>query len=269
MPPKITAPQLLALLVTRHNQDVFVPECICSTAGPNESNGLQRLDAWAIKKSWSPPCAAGYEIKVERNDFLSDDKWLGYLPYCNEFSFVAPPGIIKADEVPPEAGLVICSANATRLYTKKKAPYRNVEIPPAVFRYILFRRVRICSSGDDMQDNATFWQRWLAGKRELKGLGHRVSRTLQDRISKEIVKRDIKQQRLVREVEHLKDARTMLTNLGFDANQIPDEWQIERRLDKLKEAVPRDLIRAVREGEKALQTLGKIFQDIEDNRLPN
>ena len=53
------------------------------------------------------------------------DKWRGYLPYCNQFYFVTPPGLVDPGEVGSDAGLIVCSKNATRLYTKRKAPTRD------------------------------------------------------------------------------------------------------------------------------------------------
>lgn len=48
----------------------------------------------------------GYEIKVNRNDFLQDKKWQEYLKFCTWFSFVAPEGVIKKEELPDKIGLV-------------------------------------------------------------------------------------------------------------------------------------------------------------------
>ena len=71
------ASDLLALLAKKHSADVFVPEC--KTGGTWAGTHL-RLDAWAMRRSWTHPTVWGYEIKVSRSDFLSDDKWVGYLP---------------------------------------------------------------------------------------------------------------------------------------------------------------------------------------------
>ena len=49
---------------------------------------------------------SGYEIKVSREDYLSDKKWQKYLPYCSWFYFIAPEGIIKKEELPEGIGLI-------------------------------------------------------------------------------------------------------------------------------------------------------------------
>ena len=48
----------------------------------------------------------GFEFKVNRNDFLQDKKWEKYLKYCNTFTFVCPPQVIKKGELPKGVGLV-------------------------------------------------------------------------------------------------------------------------------------------------------------------
>lgn len=143
-PSTITAPDLVRLLARRHTQDVFVHEC---KNGPSQGvAGMQRLDGWAMKKSWLNPLAIGYEVKVSRSDFTGDRKWPGYLEYCNEFYFVTPLGLIEASEVPEPAGLIVCSRNCKRLFIKKKAPYRDLEVPASLLKYILFARVAVCDS---------------------------------------------------------------------------------------------------------------------------
>lgn len=47
----------------------------------------------------------GFEVKSSRSDFSSDKKWPSYLPFCNRFSFVTLPGVIKPTELPDEIGL--------------------------------------------------------------------------------------------------------------------------------------------------------------------
>lgn len=39
------------------------------------------------------------EYKVDRGDFLGDEKHLGYMGYCNTFSFVTPLGLATVDEL--------------------------------------------------------------------------------------------------------------------------------------------------------------------------
>jgi hypothetical protein len=53
-----------------------------------------------------------YEIKSSRGDFLADDKWERYLPYCTHFAFVAPAGAIFRFELDRAVGLIEYGAPA-------------------------------------------------------------------------------------------------------------------------------------------------------------
>ncbi len=172
----ITAGQLLKALQEKHTADVFVAEC---KNGPTQTAHHLRMDAWVMNKSWLHPRSIGYEIKVSRQDFLNDKKWPAYLPYCNEFYFVSPPGIIDPKELPAEAGLMVAFAEGSKVMTKKRAAWRDVQIPENLYRYIL-----MCRTAVRIEDNCEYWRDWLAQKAESRDLGYQVSRTIRDHVHK-------------------------------------------------------------------------------------
>ena len=115
---RFRAADIAQLLAAKHADDVFVTEC---KDGPSTSGHI-KLDAWAMRRSWAHPSFIGYEIKVSRSDFVGDTKWPQYLGVCNEFYFVCPAGIIRSEELSPEAGLLQIVSTGTRLLTKKRLP---------------------------------------------------------------------------------------------------------------------------------------------------
>jgi len=159
------------LLRTRHvnNEDVFIEECkVGASGGMGMDNHCYRLDAWAMKKSWTNPTTWGYEIKVSRGDFLNDNKWQNYLPYCSDFYFVCPNGLIDKSELPQEVGLI--AVHGERLYTKKKAVRRNIVIPEGLYRYILMNRVAVTREYRNYKD-LNYWQDMLEQAQGKKQLG--------------------------------------------------------------------------------------------------
>ena len=80
--PKVNAHDLYRLLADRHAEDVFVGEC---KTGSTWMQQVRIMDAWAMKRSWANPRIWAYEIKVSRSDFMQDEKWTDYLPYCNTY----------------------------------------------------------------------------------------------------------------------------------------------------------------------------------------
>ncbi len=135
---KLSAYDIKQLLANKHYEDVFVPECKTTRYGV-----YTILDAWVMLKSWTHFSTIGYEIKVNRSDFLNDSKWASYLPYCHEFYFVCPSGLISPEELGNQVGLLWASKNGTMLYNKKKAPRRDVEIPYSIYQYVLACRAKV------------------------------------------------------------------------------------------------------------------------------
>ena len=142
MPDKVTASKILKCLEIKHTQkpnphpgyrehpglqDAFYAEVKTGRTQP----GHLRLDAIAIKRSWTRPCITGYEIKISRSDFLRDKKWRNYQKYCHEFYFVCPvsrPGIITLNELPGDVGLIYYSPEHDTLFTKRRAMYRELNM---------------------------------------------------------------------------------------------------------------------------------------------
>jgi len=119
----MNAKDIIKLLAQKHARDLFVSECKNGSTWFTE--GGLRLDAWVMKRSWASPLTIGYEVKVSRQDFLSDSKWHGYLDYCNEFYFVCPPELIQPNELPPKRVLYWTSKNEMSYQEESSLPERH------------------------------------------------------------------------------------------------------------------------------------------------
>lgn len=139
-----SAEQLLGLLRAKHEKDVFVTECKTGPSWATARPTASRLDAWALKRSWTPVETIGYEIKVDRRDFQADKKWGEYLRYCHKFFFVSPAGLVQPAEIPAGVGL-LWTAGEHRLVTKVPAARREPEAAAAaeLMVYVLMSRVRV------------------------------------------------------------------------------------------------------------------------------
>jgi len=230
----VTAQQIVKLLAQKHTGDVFVPEC---KDGPTVYGSHRRLDAWAMKRSWAKPMVCGYEIKVSRSDFLQDEKWQDYLGLCTHFSFVSPTGVIRLDETPKDAGLLWVSKTGGRLFTKKKAPRREICVPSDLYRYILMCRARIHDEHREPQDQAEYWRDWLALKAEKRDLGYRVSLAIREHVTAV----EIENMRLRKENANAREVRAILERMGIDASHVPSAYTIEHRLSELQRLIPKDM----------------------------
>lgn len=249
--------KILNLLLQKHSKDLCVPEC--KTGSSWLMPTFQKLDLWVMKKSWTKPWTTGYEIKVSRSDFLKDSKWPGYLAYCSDFYLVAPPGIIQPQELPADVGLLITSKNVTRLYTKRKAVHRDVEIPESIFRYVLMWRTKVIRDqeiyGSSGLSAKGYWQAWLAEKDERKELGHNVSRKIGQLVKERIDKVKSENSRLRDENKNLTRVKDTLKALGLDTGYIPlysMEDRIKARVREIETGIPEGLLNYLN---KTIETL--------------
>ena len=231
-----TSKTLIKLIANKHSGDLFIPEC---KTGASQRKGCLRMDAWAMKNSWANPMYTAYEVKVSRSDFINDTKWPGYLKYCNKLYFVTPPSIIEKDEVPPDVGLMICSKNAKMLYTKKKAPYRDVDIPIDLLKYIMMWRMVI---GEPYRERNSFeyWKNWLSQKEEKRQIGYMCSTALSKKYTENVDRVDIKNKWLNSELEKLKKVKDI-----FDKLHITDTWNLEEKIKEATMDIPPELLKHI------------------------
>jgi len=229
---KITAKNILALLENKHADDIFVPEC---KNGQTWNTHHKRLDAWAMKKSYSKPGMFGYEIKVSRSDFLGDEKWTEYLPLCNYFYFVAPSDVIAKNEISDGAGLLTVATTGTKLFTKVKAPRREIEFPKDLITYVLTSRAKITREQFEDVDPVTKWRRWLEERDVRKTLGYEVKGKIR-KIAAEI---EYENRKLQEKMTAYDLIERRLDELGFDINDPISMWQFEDRMNELMDEIPR------------------------------
>jgi uncharacterized protein (UPF0147 family) len=227
---------IINLLASRHSSDIFVPEC----KNGSSYGGHLRLDAWAMKKAWTNPLTIGYEIKKSRSDFLNDTKWMNYLQYCNEFYFVCPFGLIQPEEISNEIGLIWASKNQTRLYTKKKSPYRTIGLDlEDVYKYILLWRAKIVTEHhNSKQSEKSYWQYWLAEKDENKDLGYRVSKKIRELVSSRITSVHHENQQLEARCKKLEAVEKIVTDLNLPIWHWNMAQEIREKLRLFKQSLP-------------------------------
>ena len=114
-----------------------------------------RADLYTIKPSWKPVPTI-YEVKTSRSDFLRDDKWTSYLPFCERFYFAFPPGLVKPEEVTDKTvGIVNVTEVGTviliRPCRKRKVHAKNIHL---MLHRLLFRYVFAAGGRKPVQPNA-------------------------------------------------------------------------------------------------------------------
>lgn len=156
-------------LRARHANDLCFDEVKC---GASYGYGVTpRVDFVAVAKSWSKMCITGYEVKVDRRDFLGDGKWGNYLNYCHRFYFACPKGLIEPSEVPSPAGLVWCSEKGARVV--KATAHAPVDVSWELLYYLVLWRHENPDEETARARRAEAVAAWCNG-RHFYDLGHQV-----------------------------------------------------------------------------------------------
>ncbi len=257
----MTYAQIMELLEARHSKDLFVPEC---KDGQSWGRTHHRLDAWAMRRSYSQWQLSGYEIKMSRSDFLNDDKYPAYLLCCNVLYFVAPHGIIDPKELPEEVGLLVVAKTGSRVYTKKKAPIRTIDPPVSLYEYVLMSRAKI--ENEDSHDHdadlwqLTTWREYLDGKRELQDLGHVLSAQLAADV------RTLRRERdeAVAKSKTYDAIENRIREMGFDPDIVFGEWQIAEVFERAGVIPPAAGIRQMR---RLIESVGTVLDKMEPQTI--
>jgi len=252
-----------AMLRQKHAEDIFVAQC---KTGPTQT-GVQIFDGWALKPSWANQSAIGYEIKISRGDYLRDDKWRGYLPYCNEFYFVVPSGLLEKDEIPEGVGLI--TACGSRLLTKKKATYHDAD--PVALMY-LYKYVLMYHSGlikhnglQNMtrEERIAEWDKRLENKERIDQLGYHVGKKLRKVIEEEVVRKGHENDRLKHENEQFAEIKEALASLGFGPHNYP-RWgakdTLSARIAEVERGYPDSFKRTLAQARTSLEAIERAIE---------
>ena len=247
MAVKLTEKSITELLAYKHAEDVFISQC---KTGSTMYDQIMIFDAWAMKKAWAHPLITGYEIKIHRSDFDGDEKWMGYLPYCNKFYFICPSKMIMPTELPDSVGLMWVATTGTRLYTKKKAPHRDIENPHDLMKYILMCRCEIVRSTmyhGNRSEEVEYWKHWLEEADEKKSVGYKVSKKLQQLFETRVEDVERINRRLKTENERLQTVKKVFDELNIRLCSWNIEDEIRKHINDAKQVLPigiRDSLRS-------------------------
>lgn len=165
--------QITKALSIKHKDDFYMTEV---KNGPTQYGSHLRMDAIAIKKSWTNPCISIYEVKVSRNDFKQDEKWHLYRQYGNTFSFAVPEGLIDKSELPDGVGLYYVKDNGT-IRTVVKPRFYAVTPDSSFLLYIIMNRLN-SDKFPFFSDKYGYYKQWLEAKKIKEIVGKEVSNEL-------------------------------------------------------------------------------------------
>jgi len=221
---------ILGLLAKKHEKDAFIPEC--KNGETWGARDLYKLDAWVLKRTYSPITTIGYEIKCTRADFEQDQKWTSYLDLCHEFYFVCPAGLIRASDLPPNIGIIWATKNSLRVKHKADRIKPDIEKLNKLLTYVVMSRSNIVSNMNEIsqtveESRLEFMRESVAKASErkelayfIKGHVHEIEQQLQ-----------LKERELVSRENYVKNFEGKLAKFGITWNSESKDWQENSRVD--------------------------------------
>ncbi|MDD5731023.1 MAG: MmcB family DNA repair protein, partial [Candidatus Omnitrophica bacterium] len=240
----IDAGKISYLISKHHSKDVVIEQC---KNGPSWSSpNLLILDAWVLERTYSPLQTIGYEIKVSRQDFENDAKWMQYMDYCHKFYFVCPAGLIRAVDLPKEVGLYWTTMKGDGIRLKKYAERHepNADKLNSLLIYALMSRSKIVADMNEANridteesDRVKNMEDYLRRCEEGKVLAHMIKGHFRKMYDENINR----EKEINRRIDRLERFEKQLAKLGITWDSKNDSWydnqQVENQINKLKNQI--------------------------------
>lgn len=252
---KVHADEIKYALSKRNYEELFLTEV---KTGPSTMSETLRFDAFSIKKSWTKPCFTGYEVKVSRNDFLHDDKYIHYRDYCNRLYIVCPKDLIQLEEIPEDIGLIYYNPDKKTLFTKRVARLREIEMPGSLLYYILLSRI-----SDDQHPFFSSKREYIESYIEDKAERSQLAYKFNNKLTKQVQEANDKVQDAELKLQNYQrkaDERDAIVKLMQEKGFLSWDYNV---IDELKKAFerqyPQEFCRAVSEIDNDMRKIKSII----------
>ena len=175
--------------------------------------------------------------------------------------------MIQPEELGPGVGLLVVATTGSRLFTKRKAAHRDVEVPEELYRYLLMSRARIVPPNHYGTDErgADYWRHWLTQKAENIELGRLVGARMRWLFDERVTAVELENARLKARHKEYDGVRAALTALGLDAensNYLAEA--VRRRAERTRQAVPHELMYALDGLDRAITAMRARLKELDD-----
>jgi hypothetical protein len=220
---------ILNLLAKKHEKDAFIPEC--KNGETWGARDLCKLDAWVLKRTYSPITTIGYEIKCTRADFEQDQKWTNYLDLCHEFYFVCPAGLVRAADLPSNIGIIWATKDKLHIKHKCERIKPDIEKLNRLLTYVVMSRSNIVSNMNEIskvveESRLEFLKNSVAKASERKELAYFIKghiRQIEEQLQ-------LKERDLVSRENYVKNFEGKLAKFGITWNSESKDWQENSRV---------------------------------------
>lgn len=189
-----------------------------------QRSNLPVPDVLTLRYSYTQPDITIYEVKVSRGNLMqgiNQAKYRRYLPYCDRFYFATPAGILRKNEIPQDAGLIVYSTAKNTWNVVKASPrYSATEMGPMqwqslmIAKYATERRVR------RLKDRIV-WKENLSVADKVKNLSYEVALRIREA------------EGVDEQIKNIK--KTVAEGLGIDPEELykRSEWDLRNCIHKV------------------------------------
>lgn len=138
-------------------------QCMGGLYIPEFTYGDHRIDAVLI--DIRERNVRGFEIKVDRKDFLKDKKWQLYSRFCSSLSIACPAELIAPHEVSDPFGLLWVAADGSATWKKRAKNIQHRESLAWTWAYlsVLEKEIpRLVGENGSMKERLAAWDRRAA-----------------------------------------------------------------------------------------------------------
>lgn len=197
-----------------------------------QRSNLPVPDVMALRYSYTRPDVTIYDIKSSRQDFLQDvnkAKYRRYLTFCDRFYFAMPIGLLRKNEVPEDAGLIVYSSAKNTWSAVKASPRHTATIDRIHWQSLMMAKYATERRARRLKERIV-WKENLSVADRVKNLSYEVALK-------------------IREVEgvdqKIKDIKKLVAEgLGIDPEELykRSEWDLRNCIRKVikRLTVPRE-----------------------------
>ncbi len=197
-----------------------------------QGSNLPVPDVMTLRYSYTRPDVTIYDIKNSKQDFSQDvnkAKYKRYLTFCDRFYFATSIGLLRKNEVPEDAGLIVYSSGKNTWSVVKASPRYKAKLDQIEWQSLMMAKYATERRARRLKERIV-WKENLSVADKVKNLSHEVALK-------------------IREVEgvdeKIKDIKKLVAEgLGIDPEELykRSEWDLRNCIRKVIKqlTVPRE-----------------------------
>ena len=147
-----------------------------------QGSNLPVPDVMTLRYSYTRPDVTIYDIKSSKQDFSQDvnkAKYKRYLTFCDRFYFAMPIGLLRKNEVPEDAGLIVYSPGKNTWSVVKASPRHTAMLDRIHWQSLMMAKYATQRTARRLKERIV-WEENASVADRVKGLNYEIVRKIHD-----------------------------------------------------------------------------------------